>query len=208
MQEPADPGKMRQHWKAVSVKPRVPSLLPYWQQDRVPSVSALFSSPFKQGVSLPRLVQHMPCKISVNGTLETHKRWIPSRYNPPDSVKSAGVVTDGPPVKVSTWRRRGPPAPVFLLGEPRGQRSLAGCSPWGHRSWTWLSAKLVYRNTWHMYFCICNTVWRPHEDEKDSNSFNSCAIALLLFYFFTFNACFFFLLLNFPLACSQLTILW
>lgn len=24
--------------------------------------------------------------------------------------------------------------PVFLPGQPRGQRSLAGCSPWGHKS--------------------------------------------------------------------------
>ena len=26
-----------------------------------------------------------------------------------------------------------PPALVFLPGESRGQRSLAGCSPWGHK---------------------------------------------------------------------------
>ena len=25
------------------------------------------------------------------------------------------------------------PTPVFLPGEFHGQRSLAGCSPWGHR---------------------------------------------------------------------------
>ena len=24
------------------------------------------------------------------------------------------------------------PTPVFFLGEPHGERSLAGCSPWGH----------------------------------------------------------------------------
>ena len=28
-----------------------------------------------------------------------------------------------------------PPTPVFLPGESHGQRSLAGCSPWGHKSW-------------------------------------------------------------------------
>ena len=28
------------------------------------------------------------------------------------------------------------PTPVFLFGESRGQRSLAGYSPWGHRSQT------------------------------------------------------------------------
>ena len=28
------------------------------------------------------------------------------------------------------WRRAQQPTPVFLPGESRGQRSLAGCSPW------------------------------------------------------------------------------
>ena len=30
------------------------------------------------------------------------------------------------------WRRKWQPAPIFLPGEFHGQRSLAGCSPWGH----------------------------------------------------------------------------
>ena len=30
------------------------------------------------------------------------------------------------------WRREWLPTPIFLLGEFRGQRSLAGYSPWGH----------------------------------------------------------------------------
>ena len=30
------------------------------------------------------------------------------------------------------WRRAQQPTPAFLPGESRGQRSLAGCSPWGH----------------------------------------------------------------------------
>ena len=38
----------------------------------------------------------------------------------------------------SPWRRKWQPAPVFLPGESQGQRSLAGCSPWG-RSQTPLS---------------------------------------------------------------------
>ena len=29
------------------------------------------------------------------------------------------------------WRREWLPTPVFLPGESNGQRSLAGCSPWG-----------------------------------------------------------------------------
>ena len=31
------------------------------------------------------------------------------------------------------WRRAWQPIPVFSPGESDGQRSLAGCSPWGHK---------------------------------------------------------------------------
>ena len=30
------------------------------------------------------------------------------------------------------WRRKWHPTPVFLSGEALGQKSLVGCSPWGH----------------------------------------------------------------------------
>ena len=32
-----------------------------------------------------------------------------------------------------TRRRKLQPTPVFLPGEANGQRSLAGCSPWGYK---------------------------------------------------------------------------
>ena len=117
-------------WDAVSVKPRALSLLYCWEQDRVPSILVLSPSLFKQGVCLPHLVQHMSCKTTVNRTKETQEMNT-LRYNPPDSAKSAGVARDSPPVKVGIWRRRWQPTPIFLLGEPHGQRSLAGWSPWG-----------------------------------------------------------------------------
>ena len=31
------------------------------------------------------------------------------------------------------WGREWQPTPVFLPGESHGQRSLAGCNPWGHK---------------------------------------------------------------------------
>ena len=31
------------------------------------------------------------------------------------------------------WRRKWQPTPALLPGKSHGQRSLAGCSPWGHR---------------------------------------------------------------------------
>ena len=33
---------------------------------------------------------------------------------------------------ITFWRRKWQPTPVFLPGESHGQRSLMGCSPWGH----------------------------------------------------------------------------
>jgi len=38
-----------------------------------------------------------------------------------------------PWVRKIPWRRAGQHTPVFLLGESHGQRSLVGCSPWGHK---------------------------------------------------------------------------
>jgi len=32
------------------------------------------------------------------------------------------------------WRRKWQPTPVFLPGKSYGQRSLAGYSPWGHKT--------------------------------------------------------------------------
>ena len=31
------------------------------------------------------------------------------------------------------WRRARQPIPVFSPGDSHGQRSLVGCSPWGHK---------------------------------------------------------------------------
>ena len=42
-------------------------------------------------------------------------------------------------VRKIPWRREWQPTPVFLPGESRGQRSLVGCSPWGHEESAGLS---------------------------------------------------------------------
>ena len=31
------------------------------------------------------------------------------------------------------WKKKWQPTPVFLPGKCHGQRSLVGCSPWGHK---------------------------------------------------------------------------
>ena len=35
------------------------------------------------------------------------------------------------------WRRKWQPTPISLLGKFHGQRSLMGCSPWGHLPTRW-----------------------------------------------------------------------
>ena len=40
--------------------------------------------------------------------------------------------------KIPSWRTW-QPTPVFLPGESRGQRSLAGCSPWSYKELDWLN---------------------------------------------------------------------
>ena len=37
------------------------------------------------------------------------------------------------------WRRKWHPIPVLLPGKSHEHRNLASCSPWGAKSWTWLS---------------------------------------------------------------------
>ena len=44
-----------------------------------------------------------------------------------------------PWVRRIPWRRKWLPTPVCLSGKFHGQRSLAGYSPWGHKTWTRLS---------------------------------------------------------------------
>ena len=36
--------------------------------------------------------------------------------------------------QLSIWRRKWQPTALSLPGETHGQRSLAGCSPWGRKS--------------------------------------------------------------------------
>ena len=49
---------------------------------------------------------------------------------------NVGDVGSIPGLKRSLGEGKWPPAPVFLPGKSHGQRSLAGYSPWVHKSWT------------------------------------------------------------------------
>ena len=52
-------------------------------------------------------------------------------------AKSTGLALGkcgfNPWLRTIPWRRKWQPTPVFLSGESHGQRSLAGCNPWGHK---------------------------------------------------------------------------
>ena len=56
--------------------------------------------------------------------------------NPPAGRGDAGDADSIPWVGKTPWRRAWQPTPVFLPGESHAQRSLAGCSPRGHKSQT------------------------------------------------------------------------
>ena len=49
------------------------------------------------------------------------------------SVYNAGDPGSIPGLGRFPWRSKWQPTPVFLPGKFRGQRSLAGYSPWGHK---------------------------------------------------------------------------
>ena len=56
-------------------------------------------------------------------------------------------------------RRKWQPAPVFLPGEFHGQRSLAGCSPWGRTESdtteaTWQQAAIVKEKETQLHVLI------------------------------------------------------
>ena len=53
--------------------------------------------------------------------------------NPCDNTGDVKTHEFSPWVRKSPWRRAWQPTPVFLPGESHGQRSLAGCSPWGQK---------------------------------------------------------------------------
>ena len=53
-----------------------------------------------------------------------------------ESACNVGDVGSIPELTRSLGEGKWPPAPVFLPGKSYGQRSLAGYSPWVHKSWT------------------------------------------------------------------------
>ena len=75
----------------------------------------------------PKVVELAPSK-----TLSQLLWWLSSKESP-CQCRRRGF---NPWVRKIPWRRKWQPTLVFLPGNFLGQRSSAGYSPWGHKSWT------------------------------------------------------------------------
>ena len=104
------------------------------------SLSFLLPWEFQTPLSLgtPRLLINLPRKWLSHMVKNLPAMWGPG-FNP--------WVGEIP------WRREWQPTPVFLPGESHEQRSLAGCSPWGHKesdTTEWLTHSLMSFGN-----CVC-----------------------------------------------------
>ena len=66
--------------------------------------------------------------------------------NPPANAGDTGNAGSIPGSGRFPWRRMWLPTPVFLPGKSHGQRTLADCSPWGHKEWD------TTKHTAHIFF--------------------------------------------------------
>ena len=72
------------------------------------------------------------------------------------------------------WRRECQPTPVFLPGAFHGQRSLVGCSPWGHKELG--TTEVIYLNV-----CWLRSAWssqfsHTHTPQSHLYSFEICIL--------------------------------
>ena len=65
-----------------------------------------------------------------------------------------------PWVRKIPWIRKWQPTPVFLPGESHEQRSLAGCSPWGHKELDMTKHTHTHTHTLNL-LPVSDSVW-PH----------------------------------------------
>ena len=99
-------------------------------------------SPVLQVDSLPAELSGKPCEMIPHCNFIFHLLIISESFPGGSAVKNSPAMQGTqvyPWVKKIPWRRKWQPTPVFLSGKSHGQRSLAGYSPWGHKSWTLLS---------------------------------------------------------------------
>ena len=67
-------------------------------------------------------------------------------------------------ILIKLWRRKWQPTPASLPGKPHRQRSLAGYSPWGCKTWTNKPPPPPLRLTWAISFIFSWYQSRGHKD--------------------------------------------
>ena len=105
----------------------------------------------RTGIVFTPRTQHNAWHLTASQTYYWMDKW---------TLRWASLVAQNPPhlpmqetgfnpwVGKIPWRRAWQPTPVFLPGESRGQRSLVGCGPWGHKEsdrTEWLNNELHLR---------------------------------------------------------------
>ena len=92
-----------------------------------------------------------------------------------------------PRVGKITWRGEWLPIPVFLPGEFHGQRSLAGCYPWGSQkggnSWMTNTHTDTHKKLLKCFQIAC-IIWHYTSNVWGSHQFHIISILLGLFFFF------------------------
>ena len=78
------------------------------------------------------MASRVSAKVQIGGVFVASQAALVLK-NPPVNAEDIGDVGSIPWVGKIPWRRAWLPTPAFLPGESHGQRSLAGCNPWGRR---------------------------------------------------------------------------
>ena len=84
------------------------------------------------------------------------------------------------------WGRKWQPTPVFLPGKSRGQRSLAGYSPWGCKEWNMTEQLSTFIITYFVHLPM--TCSFPYTQHVNSTRVGS-TYALILLYVFCLAQC-------------------
>ena len=84
-----------------------------------------------------------------NGYIISKVQSFPGGSNGKESAWNARDLRFNPWVGKIPWRREWQPTPVFLPGEFRGQRSLAGHSPWGRKEPETNEATDTFTSVWN-----------------------------------------------------------
>ena len=87
--------------------------------------------------------------------------------NPPTNAGDIKRRGFDPWIRKIPWKKAWQPTPVFLPGKFNGQRSLAGCSPWGCKEWD--TTKQLSTHTYPKQLSACT---HTHKHTHNSQTLN------------------------------------